>query len=187
MHPFCQIKGNSWPFSLSVCKHPVWFFCLCQVRKGFWKPPPQIWLGDASKVRVLDPHFLHQTAVKLLKINFHPKSKQVSDHFHLSVFCLVFLQSWLCVISICGSRSFSADRNQTVFIPYSNQSHFLLNHKFLLCNCGGDVAIPRISGILCSRLFFLFCALFPMFLFFFSGLSLLPTWMLTRVDGASAD
>lgn len=90
MHPFCQIKGNSWPLSLSVCKHPVCFFCLCQVRKGFWKPPPQIWLGDASKVRVLDPHFLHQTAVKLLKINFHPKSKQVSDHFHLSVFCLVF-------------------------------------------------------------------------------------------------
>ncbi|MEQ2312135.1 hypothetical protein AMECASPLE_027787 [Ameca splendens] len=39
-----------------------------RVRKGFWKPPPQIWLGDVSKVRVLDPHFLHQTAHKLLRI-----------------------------------------------------------------------------------------------------------------------
>lgn len=57
--------------------------CLCvfsfQVRKGFWKPPPQIWLGDASKVRVLDPHFLRQTAEKLLRIPLHPNSKQVRE------------------------------------------------------------------------------------------------------------
>lgn len=60
--------------------------CLFQVRKGFWKPPPQIWLGDASKVRVLDPYFLHQTAVSLLKIPLHPKSKKVSDHIYLIAF-----------------------------------------------------------------------------------------------------
>lgn len=51
--------------------------CAPQVRKGFWKPPPQIWLGDVSKLRVLDPHFLHQTAERLLKIPLRAKSKQV--------------------------------------------------------------------------------------------------------------
>lgn len=50
--------------------------CAFQVRKGFWKPPPQIWLGDFSKIRVLDPHFLHQTADRLLQIPLHPRSKQ---------------------------------------------------------------------------------------------------------------
>ncbi|XP_040036783.1 CMP-N-acetylneuraminate-beta-galactosamide-alpha-2,3-sialyltransferase 4 isoform X2 [Gasterosteus aculeatus] len=47
-----------------------------RVRKGFWKPPPQIWLGDTNKIRVLDPHFLHQTADRLLRIPLHPNSKQ---------------------------------------------------------------------------------------------------------------
>ncbi|XP_030252129.1 CMP-N-acetylneuraminate-beta-galactosamide-alpha-2,3-sialyltransferase 4 isoform X3 [Sparus aurata] len=45
-------------------------------RKGFWKPPPQIWLGDVNKIRVLDPHFLHQTADRLLRIPLYPKSRQ---------------------------------------------------------------------------------------------------------------
>ncbi|TNN44873.1 CMP-N-acetylneuraminate-beta-galactosamide-alpha-2,3-sialyltransferase 4 [Liparis tanakae] len=50
-----------------------------RVRKGFWKPPPQIWLGDMSKIRVLDPHFLHQTADRLLRIPLYPKSKQAAQ------------------------------------------------------------------------------------------------------------
>uniref|UniRef100_A0A8D2ZMH1 CMP-N-acetylneuraminate-beta-galactosamide-alpha-2,3-sialyltransferase 4 n=1 Tax=Scophthalmus maximus TaxID=52904 RepID=A0A8D2ZMH1_SCOMX len=47
-----------------------------RVRKGFWRPPPQIWLGDVSKIRVLDPHFLHQTADRLLRIPLNPGTKQ---------------------------------------------------------------------------------------------------------------
>ncbi|XP_041657363.1 CMP-N-acetylneuraminate-beta-galactosamide-alpha-2,3-sialyltransferase 4 isoform X2 [Cheilinus undulatus] len=47
-----------------------------RVRKGFWKPPPQIWLADVSKIRVLDPHFLHQTADRLLQIPLYPKTRQ---------------------------------------------------------------------------------------------------------------
>uniref|UniRef100_A0A3B3BHQ8 ST3 beta-galactoside alpha-2,3-sialyltransferase 4 n=1 Tax=Oryzias melastigma TaxID=30732 RepID=A0A3B3BHQ8_ORYME len=35
-------------------------------RRGFWKPPPLIWLVNRSNVRVLDPHFMHQT-VKQMK------------------------------------------------------------------------------------------------------------------------
>ncbi|XP_036820798.1 CMP-N-acetylneuraminate-beta-galactosamide-alpha-2,3-sialyltransferase 4 isoform X4 [Oncorhynchus mykiss] len=59
-----------------------------RVRKGFWKPPPQIWLGSTSRIRVLDPHFLHGTASSLLQIPLHPKRKQgpvfcaVCKHFY---------------------------------------------------------------------------------------------------------
>lgn len=56
----------------------VSFLCTFKVRKGFWKPPPQMWSGDASKIRVLDPHFLHQTAEKLLHIPLQIKGRQVS-------------------------------------------------------------------------------------------------------------
>uniref|UniRef100_A0A3P9ICB6 CMP-N-acetylneuraminate-beta-galactosamide-alpha-2,3-sialyltransferase 4 n=1 Tax=Oryzias latipes TaxID=8090 RepID=A0A3P9ICB6_ORYLA len=37
-------------------------------RRGFWRPPPLLWLVDRSKVRVLDPFFMHQTRKQL----FHP-------------------------------------------------------------------------------------------------------------------
>ncbi|XP_067362872.1 CMP-N-acetylneuraminate-beta-galactosamide-alpha-2,3-sialyltransferase 4 isoform X2 [Channa argus] len=33
--------------------------------KGFWRPPPQIWRVHFQNIRVLDPHFLHQTAQML--------------------------------------------------------------------------------------------------------------------------
>nr|XP_046246414.1 CMP-N-acetylneuraminate-beta-galactosamide-alpha-2,3-sialyltransferase 4 isoform X2 [Scatophagus argus] len=53
-----------------------------RVVKGFWKPPPQIWLGDVNKIRVLDPHFLHQTAERLLQIPLYPKGKQAHMQTH---------------------------------------------------------------------------------------------------------
>ncbi|XP_070986789.1 CMP-N-acetylneuraminate-beta-galactosamide-alpha-2,3-sialyltransferase 4-like isoform X2 [Oncorhynchus clarkii lewisi] len=56
-----------------------------RVRKGFWKPPPQIWLGSTSRIRVLDPHFLHGTASSLLQIPLHPKRKQVTDSCSLEL------------------------------------------------------------------------------------------------------
>lgn len=48
-----------------------------RVRKGFWKPPPQIWLGRTSQIRVLDPYFLRLTASKLLQIPLQPRRQQV--------------------------------------------------------------------------------------------------------------
>ncbi|XP_042630692.1 CMP-N-acetylneuraminate-beta-galactosamide-alpha-2,3-sialyltransferase 4-like isoform X4 [Cyprinus carpio] len=47
-----------------------------RIRKGFWKPPPQIWLGRASQIRVLDPYFLRLTASKLLRIPLKPRKQQ---------------------------------------------------------------------------------------------------------------
>ncbi|XP_062407674.1 CMP-N-acetylneuraminate-beta-galactosamide-alpha-2,3-sialyltransferase 4 isoform X2 [Sardina pilchardus] len=53
-----------------------------RVRKGFWKPPPQIWLGKTSQIRVLDPYFLQHTASKLLQIPLNPKGREVSRSPH---------------------------------------------------------------------------------------------------------
>ncbi|KAL0168688.1 hypothetical protein M9458_036910, partial [Cirrhinus mrigala] len=47
-----------------------------RVRKGFWKPPPLIWLGQASQIRVLDPYFLRLTASELLQIPLQPRRQQ---------------------------------------------------------------------------------------------------------------
>lgn len=67
----------------------VYFLCIFKVRKGFWRPPPQVWLGDVSKIRVLDPYFLYQTAEKLLHMPLQIKGRPVSSdtplqriHFH---------------------------------------------------------------------------------------------------------
>ncbi|XP_076850168.1 CMP-N-acetylneuraminate-beta-galactosamide-alpha-2,3-sialyltransferase 4 isoform X2 [Brachyhypopomus gauderio] len=46
-----------------------------RVRKGFWKPPPQVWLGRVSQLRILHPCFLHLTASKLLQIPLEPKNQ----------------------------------------------------------------------------------------------------------------
>ncbi|XP_027854750.1 CMP-N-acetylneuraminate-beta-galactosamide-alpha-2,3-sialyltransferase 4 isoform X1 [Xiphophorus couchianus] len=72
-----------------------------RVRKGFWKPPPQIWLGDVSKIRVLDPHFLHQTADKLLKILFQ-KGKQSSVHPTTGILAVYVALNYCDVVHIAG-------------------------------------------------------------------------------------
>ncbi|CAL8360856.1 unnamed protein product [Merluccius merluccius] len=56
------------------------------VSKGFWKRPPLKWLGDTSKIRVLNPHYLYQTADRLLHIPLHSNNRM--SHV---VFCLFVL------------------------------------------------------------------------------------------------
>ncbi|XP_022616912.1 CMP-N-acetylneuraminate-beta-galactosamide-alpha-2,3-sialyltransferase 4 isoform X6 [Seriola dumerili] len=73
-----------------------------RVRKGFWKPPPQIWLGDVSKIRVLDPHFLHQTADRLLRIPLHPKSRQKPVHPTTGILAVVVALNYCDVVHIAG-------------------------------------------------------------------------------------
>uniref|UniRef100_A0A3Q1GJG5 ST3 beta-galactoside alpha-2,3-sialyltransferase 4 n=1 Tax=Acanthochromis polyacanthus TaxID=80966 RepID=A0A3Q1GJG5_9TELE len=73
-----------------------------RVRKGFWKPPPQIWLADVSKIRVLDPHFLHQTADRLLQIPLHPKSKQQPVHPTTGILAVFVALNYCDVVHIAG-------------------------------------------------------------------------------------
>uniref|UniRef100_A0A3Q0T756 CMP-N-acetylneuraminate-beta-galactosamide-alpha-2,3-sialyltransferase 4 n=1 Tax=Amphilophus citrinellus TaxID=61819 RepID=A0A3Q0T756_AMPCI len=85
-----------------------------RVRKGFWKPPPQIWLGDASKVRVLDPYFLHQTAVSLLKIPLHPKSKQIPVHPTTGILAVFVALNYCDVVHVAG---FGYPRSKSLHQP----------------------------------------------------------------------
>ncbi|XP_029964822.1 CMP-N-acetylneuraminate-beta-galactosamide-alpha-2,3-sialyltransferase 4 [Salarias fasciatus] len=73
-----------------------------RVRKGFWKPPPQIWLGDVSKIRVLDPHFLHQTADRLLQIPLHPNSKQMPVHPTTGILAVFVALNYCDVVHVAG-------------------------------------------------------------------------------------
>ncbi|KAI3354454.1 hypothetical protein L3Q82_018965, partial [Scortum barcoo] len=73
-----------------------------RVRKGFWKPPPQIWLGDVSKIRVLDPHFLHQTADRLLRIPLYSKSKQQPVHPTSGILAVFVALNYCDVVHIAG-------------------------------------------------------------------------------------
>ncbi|XP_029026653.1 CMP-N-acetylneuraminate-beta-galactosamide-alpha-2,3-sialyltransferase 4 isoform X2 [Betta splendens] len=73
-----------------------------RVRKGFWKPPPQIWQGDVSKIRVLDPHFLWQTAGTLLHIPLDPKSKQNPVHPTTGILAVFVALNYCDVVHIAG-------------------------------------------------------------------------------------
>ncbi|XP_078023368.1 CMP-N-acetylneuraminate-beta-galactosamide-alpha-2,3-sialyltransferase 4 isoform X3 [Epinephelus lanceolatus] len=73
-----------------------------RVRKGFWKPPPQIWLGDVNNIRVLDPHFLHHTADRLLQIPLHPRSKQQPVHPTTGILAVFVALNYCDVVHIAG-------------------------------------------------------------------------------------
>ncbi|XP_078140332.1 CMP-N-acetylneuraminate-beta-galactosamide-alpha-2,3-sialyltransferase 4 isoform X3 [Centroberyx gerrardi] len=88
-----------------------------RVRKGFWKPPPQIWLGDSSKIRVLDPHYLHQTADRLLQIPLHPKNKQKPVHPTTGILAVFMALNYCDVVHIAGF-GYPTSRNQRHPIHY---------------------------------------------------------------------
>lgn len=88
-----------------------------RVRKGFWKPPPQIWLGSTSRIRVLDPHFLHGTASSLLQIPLHPKRKQKPVHPTTGILAVFVALNYCDVVHIAGF-GYPASKNQEHPIHY---------------------------------------------------------------------
>uniref|UniRef100_A0A3B3BGM2 CMP-N-acetylneuraminate-beta-galactosamide-alpha-2,3-sialyltransferase 4 n=1 Tax=Oryzias melastigma TaxID=30732 RepID=A0A3B3BGM2_ORYME len=68
---------------------------------GFWKPPPLIWLVNRSNVRVLDPHFMHQTVKQMAQI---PTQKRNQKPFQPTTgFLAVFVALNYCdVVHIAG-------------------------------------------------------------------------------------
>ncbi|XP_041851437.1 CMP-N-acetylneuraminate-beta-galactosamide-alpha-2,3-sialyltransferase 4 isoform X2 [Melanotaenia boesemani] len=107
-----------------------------RVRKGFWKLPPQIWLGDVSKIRVLDPHFLHQTADKLLQIPLHPKGKQNPVHPTTGILAVFVALNYCDVVHVAGF-GYPNSKNQRQPIHYygydtmksMKNSYHDLNHE----------------------------------------------------------
>ncbi|XP_041919734.1 CMP-N-acetylneuraminate-beta-galactosamide-alpha-2,3-sialyltransferase 4 isoform X3 [Alosa sapidissima] len=73
-----------------------------RVRKGFWKPPPQIWLGKTSQIRVLDPYFLHHTASKLLQIPLNPKGREKPVHPTTGILAVFIALNYCDVVHIAG-------------------------------------------------------------------------------------
>ncbi|XP_056622291.1 CMP-N-acetylneuraminate-beta-galactosamide-alpha-2,3-sialyltransferase 4 isoform X2 [Triplophysa dalaica] len=73
-----------------------------RVRKGFWKPPPQIWLGRFSQIRVLDPYFLRVTASELLKISLNPSPKQKPVHPTTGILAVFMALNYCDVVHVAG-------------------------------------------------------------------------------------
>uniref|UniRef100_A0A1A8QZE2 CMP-N-acetylneuraminate-beta-galactosamide-alpha-2,3-sialyltransferase 4 n=2 Tax=Nothobranchius TaxID=28779 RepID=A0A1A8QZE2_9TELE len=106
-----------------------------RVRKGFWKPPPQIWLGDVSKIRVLDPHFLHQTADKLLHL-LPPKGKQTPVHPTTGLLSIFVALNYCDVVHVAGFGYPSAKNHRQPIHYYGREtmksmknSYHDLNHE----------------------------------------------------------
>ncbi|KAJ8368850.1 hypothetical protein SKAU_G00088780 [Synaphobranchus kaupii] len=88
-----------------------------RVRKGFWKPPPQIWLGSASQIRILDPYFLQHTAGTLLHIPLQPKKNQKSVHPTTGILGIFVALNYCEVVHIAGF-GYPEFRNQKQPIHY---------------------------------------------------------------------
>ncbi|XP_064838227.1 CMP-N-acetylneuraminate-beta-galactosamide-alpha-2,3-sialyltransferase 4-like isoform X4 [Oncorhynchus masou masou] len=75
-----------------------------RIRKGFWKPPPEIWLGKTSHIRILDPYFLQQTASRLLRLplNTPPKTNQIPAHPTTGILAIYVALNYCDVIHIVG-------------------------------------------------------------------------------------
>ncbi|XP_021473291.2 CMP-N-acetylneuraminate-beta-galactosamide-alpha-2,3-sialyltransferase 4 isoform X1 [Oncorhynchus mykiss] len=75
-----------------------------RIRKGFWKPPPEIWLGKTSHIRILDPYFLQQTASRLLRLplNTPPKTNQIPTHPTTGILAIYVALNYCDVIHIAG-------------------------------------------------------------------------------------
>ncbi|KAK7883226.1 hypothetical protein WMY93_029400 [Mugilogobius chulae] len=105
-----------------------------RVRKGFWKPPPQIWLGDPSKIRVLDPHFLRQTAERLLHMSVHSSRQAV--HPTTGILTVFVALNYCDVVHVAGF-GYPSSRNQKHPIHYygydtmksMKNSYHDLNHE----------------------------------------------------------
>uniref|UniRef100_A0A4W5RFB0 CMP-N-acetylneuraminate-beta-galactosamide-alpha-2,3-sialyltransferase 4 n=1 Tax=Hucho hucho TaxID=62062 RepID=A0A4W5RFB0_9TELE len=75
-----------------------------RIRKGFWKPPPEIWLGKTSHIRILDPYFLQQTASRLLRLplNTPPKTNQIPAHPTTGILAIYVALNYCDVVHIAG-------------------------------------------------------------------------------------
>ncbi|XP_064208631.1 CMP-N-acetylneuraminate-beta-galactosamide-alpha-2,3-sialyltransferase 4-like [Anguilla rostrata] len=89
-------------------------------RKGFWKPPPQFWLGNPKQLRILDPFFLHQTASRLLNIPLKPKSNQNPVHPTTGILAIYVALNFCDMVHVAGF-GYPESRNHKQPIHYYGQ------------------------------------------------------------------
>nr|XP_015192887.1 PREDICTED: CMP-N-acetylneuraminate-beta-galactosamide-alpha-2,3-sialyltransferase 4 isoform X1 [Lepisosteus oculatus] len=75
-----------------------------RVRKGFWKPPPQIWQAKTSQIRILDPFFLHETETRLLNltVNVNPKSREKLTQPTTGILAIFVALNYCDVVHVAG-------------------------------------------------------------------------------------
>ncbi|XP_069039224.1 CMP-N-acetylneuraminate-beta-galactosamide-alpha-2,3-sialyltransferase 4 isoform X2 [Lepisosteus oculatus] len=75
-----------------------------RVRKGFWKPPPQIWQAKTSQIRILDPFFLHETETRLLNltVNVNPKSREKLTQPTTGILAIYVALNYCDVVHVAG-------------------------------------------------------------------------------------
>lgn len=88
-----------------------------RVRKGFWKPPPQIWMGKPKMIRVLDPYFLYHTASNLLRIPLRPNDKQKQVHPTTGILAVFMALNYCDVVHVAGF-GYPKSKNQKHPIHY---------------------------------------------------------------------
>uniref|UniRef100_A0A3P9M3M4 CMP-N-acetylneuraminate-beta-galactosamide-alpha-2,3-sialyltransferase 4 n=1 Tax=Oryzias latipes TaxID=8090 RepID=A0A3P9M3M4_ORYLA len=90
-------------------------------RRGFWRPPPLLWLVDRSKVRVLDPFFMHQTRKQLLG-NKNPKKLKIKNFHPTTGFLAVFVALNYCDVVHLAGFGYPPKRDQQQPIHYFNHN-----------------------------------------------------------------
>ncbi|TRY83106.1 hypothetical protein DNTS_003574 [Danionella cerebrum] len=91
-----------------------------QDQKGFWKPPPLIWLGRPAQIRVLDPYFLRITARKLLRIPLKPTKQEKIVHPTTGILAVFVALNYCNVVHVAGF-GYPESRNYQQPIHYYGQ------------------------------------------------------------------
>ncbi|KAG7266873.1 hypothetical protein CRUP_013849 [Coryphaenoides rupestris] len=116
-----------------------------RVRKGFWKLPPLIWLGDTSKIRVLDPHYLHQTADRLLQIPLHSNNRK-PVHPTTGILAVFVALNYCDVVHIVGFGYPSAQRQNRPIHYYGYDTIKSMTNSYHDVNHEAD-ALSRLEDL----------------------------------------
>ncbi|KAJ8275627.1 hypothetical protein COCON_G00073790 [Conger conger] len=87
-----------------------------RMRRGFWKPPPQFWLGKASQIRILDPFFMQQTASRLLNLPM-TSINQNPSHPTTGILAIYVAMNFCDVVHVAGF-GYPENRDQRQPIHY---------------------------------------------------------------------
>nr|XP_023680514.1 CMP-N-acetylneuraminate-beta-galactosamide-alpha-2,3-sialyltransferase 4-like isoform X3 [Paramormyrops kingsleyae] len=84
------------------------------VQWGFWKPPPQIWLGRTSQFRILDPFFMRHTASDLLQVPFSPDVIEQKAVCPTSGILAVYVALNFCSVVHLAGFGYPSDKNNLI-------------------------------------------------------------------------
>ncbi|XP_018586318.1 CMP-N-acetylneuraminate-beta-galactosamide-alpha-2,3-sialyltransferase 4-like isoform X4 [Scleropages formosus] len=97
-----------------------------RVKHGFWRPPPLIWMGKTSQLRVLDPFFMYMTASRLLNIptSVDPSIKKVVNYVHptTGILAVYVALNYCNVVHLAGFGYPRADEREQLIHYYGDDT-----------------------------------------------------------------